>query len=435
MTSAIVLPDTQTLADDGATLGPLPVEATGSMALGQSVASAIGALRANKLRAVLTTLGIIFGVAAVIVVVALGEGAQQAVQARLAGLGTNMLTIFAGSSGGGGIRGGAGSLPSLTEGDVRAIQQQVPEVVGTTPGVTIGGVQVIARNQNWNTQIQGGYPIMFAMQSWQIAAGVAFDDADETSGALVCDLGQTVAANLFGDADPVGQMVLIRNVPFKVKGLLAPKGSSGERDQDDIVLVPFRALQTRLLRGNFVPAIFAQVDTADDVTAAQQEIGDLLRARHHLHPGQADDFTVFDNNQVLQTVQATNATLTWLLTGVAAVSLVVGGIGIMNIMLVSVTERTREIGIRLAVGARRGNILSQFLIEAVLLSVAGGILGIILGSAAASLVSGIAGLTPIITPEAVVLSFAVAGFVGVFFGYYPARRASRLDPIEALRRE
>jgi putative ABC transport system permease protein len=421
--------------DDVATLGPLPAEATGSMALGQSVASAVGALRANKLRAVLTMLGIIFGVAAVIVVVALGEGAQQAVQARLAGLGTNMLTIFAGSSGGGGIKGGAGSLPSLTEGDVLAIQQQVPEVVGATPGVTIGGVQVIARNQNWNTQVQGGYPIMFDMQSWQITAGAAFDDADETSGALVCDLGQTVAATLFGDADPVGQTVLIRNVPFKVKGVLAPKGSGGDRDQDDIVLVPFRALQTRLLRGNFVPTIFAQVDTADDVAAAQQEIGDVLRARHHLRPGQANDFTVFDNNQVLQTVQATSATLTWLLTGVAAVSLVVGGIGIMNIMLVSVTERTREIGIRLAVGARRGNILSQFLIEAVLLSAAGGILGIILGTVAASLVSGVAGVIPIVSLQAVALSFAVAGFVGVFFGYYPARLASRLDPIEALRRE
>jgi putative ABC transport system permease protein len=435
MTSAVVLPDTPTPADDLTALGPLPPEAIGSMALGQSVASAIGALRANKLRAVLTTLGIIFGVAAVIVVVALGEGAQQAVQSRLAGLGTNMLTIFPGSSGGGGIKGGAGSLPSLTEADARAIQQQVPEVIGATPGVSIGGVQVIARNQNWNTQIQGGYPIMFAMQSWQIAAGAAFDDANETSGALVCDLGQTVATNLFGDADPVGQTVLIRNVPFKVKGVLVSKGSGGERDQDDIILVPFSALQTRLLPGNFVPTIFAQVDTADDVAAAQQEIGDVLRARHRLRSGQADDFTVFDNNQVLQTVQSTNATLTWLLTGVAAVSLVVGGIGIMNIMLVSVTERTREIGIRLAVGARRGNILSQFLIEAVLLSAAGGILGIGLGSAAASLVNGIAGITPIVTPEAVALSFAVAAFVGVFFGYYPARRASQLDPIEALRRE
>jgi putative ABC transport system permease protein len=435
MTSAVSLQDTQAPTDEVAALGPLPPGATGSMAVGQSVASALGALRANKLRAVLTMLGIIFGVAAVIVVVALGEGAQQAVQARLAGLGTNMLTIFAGSSGGGGIRGGAGSLPSLTEGDVLAIQQQVAEVVGATPGVTIGGVQVIARNQNWNTQVQGGYPVVFAMQSWEIAAGSAFDDADETSGALVCDLGQTVAANLFGDADPVGQTVLIRNVPFKVKGVLAPKGSGGERDQDDIVLVPFRALQTRLLRGNFVPMILAQVDSADDVTAAQQEIGDVLRARHHLRPSQADDFTVFNNNQVLQTAQATDATLAWLLTGVAAVSLLVGGIGIMNIMLVSVTERTREIGIRLAVGARRGNILSQFLIEAVLLSSAGGILGILLGSAAASLVNGVAGITPIVSLQAVALSFAVAGFVGVFFGYYPARRASRLDPIEALRRE
>jgi putative ABC transport system permease protein len=416
-------------------LGPLPSDTSGSMALGQSIGSALEALKSNKLRAFLTALGIIIGVGAVIVMVGLGEGAQASVQSRLARLGTNLLTIQPGSGNVGGVRQGSGSLPTLNELDVQAIQQQVPGISEITPILESGGVQAQAGNQNWSTTVQAGYPSMLAIQDWEIDQGAAFDNTDETQSALVADIGQTVAKNLFGNANPVGQRIMIRNVPVIVKGTLVSKGSNGFQDQDDIILMPFSTAQIRLFNRPYVNSVSVQVSDPNQIDTIQAEITSLLETRHHIRTGQQDDFRIRNNNQLIQTATDTASTFTFLLAGVAAVSLVVGGIGIMNIMLVSVTERTREIGIRMAVGARKGNILSQFLTEALLLSAAGGIIGIVIGIGTSLIMGRLAGWTTLVTPQAIFLSFGFAAAVGVFFGYYPARKASELNPIEALRYE
>ena len=386
------------------------------------------------MRAFLTMLGIIIGVGAVIVMVALGQGASQSVQARLAGLGTNILSINPGSFGGpGGIQGGAGSRQTLTEADAQAIQRQVAGIAALSPQVSGGNTQVQAGNQNWATQVRAVYPAYVAMNSWNIARGAFFDQSDQNAGALVAVIGQTVATNLYGDADPVGQTILIRNVPMKVKGVLAAKGSNGFQDQDDVVIIPFNTGQVRLFHQTYVQSISVQVRDADQMTTVQAEIGDLLRTRHRLASTTRDDFTIRNNNQIIETVQGTSETMTYLLAGVAAVSLLVGGIGIMNIMLVSVTERVREIGIRTAIGARPGNVLLQFLIEAILLSLIGGAIGVLVGIGGSYALSDLAGWSMAVTWPAIALSFGFAAFVGVFFGYYPARSAARLDPIEALR--
>jgi len=418
-------------------LGPLSSETSGSMAIGQSIASAFEALRMNKLRAFLTALGIIIGVSAVIVMVSLGSGASASIQQRLSGLGTNLLTIQPGSAGPPGqASGGAGSQPTLSEADVVAIQQGIPGLSAVTPILQTSNVQVIAGNQNWSTTVQAGYASIFSIQSWTIASGAAFDNQDEANSALVCDIGKTVATNLFGTTNPVGQQIMVRNVPFTIKGVLASKGSSGFRDEDDVILIPFSTAQIRLFGQTHVNTIYVQVADASQITTVQSELESLLRLQHHLLlASQTDDFRIMNNQQIVQTVQATTQTLTYLLGGIAAVSLVVGGIGIMNIMLVSVTERTREIGIRLAVGARQGNILTQFLIEAVILSVVGGIIGMMLGILGSVILSRLAGWSTLITLPAVLISFGFAALVGIFFGYYPARRASRLDPIDALHYE
>jgi putative ABC transport system permease protein len=423
------------LAQDWAILtSPLPADTRGSIALGQSLGSAVGALWANKMRAVLTMLGIIIGVAAVIIMIALGQGASNSVQARLAGLGTNMLTITPGSQGGpGGVQGGAGSRQSLTEADAIAIQKQIAGVQMVSPNLDGNNVQVQSGNQNWATSIQADYPSYFTLQSWEIARGGPFDQADEDTGALVAVIGQTVATNLYGSTDPVGQTITIRNVPFKVKGVLKTKGSNGFRDQDDLVIIPFSAGQVRLFHLTYVQDIYVQVANADQMTQVQDEINTLLRTRHRLNGTARNDFTVRNNNQIIDTVQGTSQTMTYLLAGVAAVSLLVGGIGIMNIMLVSVTERIREIGIRMAIGAKPGNVLLQFLIEAVLLSLAGGVIGILIGIGGSFALSQLAGWSMSVTWPAIAMSFGFAAFVGVFFGYYPARSAAKLDPIEALR--
>ncbi|HEY3079960.1 MAG TPA: ABC transporter permease, partial [Chloroflexota bacterium] len=418
--------------DWAALVEPLPADTRGSIAFAQSVGSAVDALRANKMRALLTMLGIIIGVGAVIVMVALGDGASRSVQARLAGLGTNMLTINPGSGfGPGQVQGGAGSRQTLTEADALAIQKQVPGIALLTPSRSANATQVQAANKNWSTTVRAYYPSVFQIQSWQIARGAFFDQADQDGNALVAVIGQTVATNLYGDADPVGQTILVRNVAFKVKGVLAAKGSNGFQDQDDVVIIPFSTGQVRLFNQTYVQEIAVQVTSADQISAVQQQITDLLRTRHRLTGTAANDFNVRNNNQIIDTVQGTSETLTYLLAGVAAVSLVVGGIGIMNIMLVSVTERIREIGIRMAIGARPGNILAQFLIEAVLLSLVGGVIGIGLGIGAAVLLGKLAGWSTAVTWPAVAMSFGFAAFVGVFFGFYPARSAARLDPIEA----
>jgi putative ABC transport system permease protein len=413
---------------------PLPGEASGSIALGQSLASSVAAIRANKLRAFLTMLGIIIGVAAVIVMIALGQGASQSVQARLAGLGTNILSILPASFGGpGGVQIGAGARQSLTEADAQAIEKQVAGVAAVSPEISGNNTQVQAGNQNWSTQVRAVYPSYFAMNSWRIAEGAFFDADDQANGALGAVIGQTVATNLYGTADPVGQTITVRNVPMKVKGVLAAKGSNGFQDQDDVVLIPFTTGQVRLFHQTYVRSITVQVKEADQMTTVQEEITYLLRTHHRLQGDAQSDFTVHDNNQLQETVAGTTQTLTYLLAGVAAVSLLVGGIGIMNIMLVSVTERVREIGIRMAIGAKPGNVLLQFLIEAVLLSLVGGAIGILLGVGGSFALAELAGWSMAVTWPAIALSFGFAAFVGVFFGYYPARSAARLDPIEALR--
>jgi putative ABC transport system permease protein len=428
------LPSAATSPDWAILTAPLPESTSGAIGIGQSVGSALTAIRANKMRAFLTMLGIIIGVGAVIIMIALGQGASQSVAARLAGLGTNLLSIMPGSGGGpGGVQGGAGSRQTLTEADAQAIQRQVSGVSALTVEISAGNTQVQAGNQNWATQVRAVYPSYFGMNSWTIGRGAFFDQDDQDSGALVAVIGQTVATNLYGSADPIGQTIMVRNVTMKVKGVLGAKGSNGFQDQDDVVLIPFSTGQVRLFRQSYVGNITVQVADADQITSVQQQITELLRTRHKLTGTAANDFNVRNNNQIQETIAGTTQTMTYLLAGVAAVSLLVGGIGIMNIMLVSVTERIREIGIRMAIGAKPRNVLMQFLIEAVLLSLVGGLIGVLLGVGGSLALARLAGWSMAVTWGAIALSFGFAAFVGVFFGFYPARSASKLDPIEALR--
>jgi putative ABC transport system permease protein len=400
--------------------------------LAMSLPSALEALAANKGRAVLTTLGIIIGVGAVIVMVSLGQGASAQVNARLASLGTNVLTIQPGSSQSGGVRGGAGSVQTLKEGDAQAIAEEVPGVAHVSP-VVQGNAQVIAGNKNWSTRIQGVRPDFFAIQNWQIASGGFFTGEDDASARSVALLGQTAASNLFGDQYPVGQQIRIRNVPFTVIGVLASKGAAGFQDQDDVVLIPFETGQVRMFGQTALNSIQVQGTSGDQMDEVNQDITALLRRRHRLGANQADDFQVRSSNDIVETAQSVSQTMTLLLGGVAGVSLVVGGIGIMNIMLVSVTERTREIGIRMAIGARPGDVLSQFLVEAVVLSVLGGLIGIAIGVGLAIGLPKFVGWATVISYSAIAIAFGFSALIGIFFGLYPARKASQLNPIDALR--
>ena len=393
---------------------------------------ALRALRRNKLRSVLTGLGIIIGVGAVIAMVSIGNGAKAQVESQVASLGQNVITVFSGNFTSGGMRGGWGSAPTLTIEDATAIATELPSVVGVSPEVRDRN-QILANGLNWNTQVLGVGPDYPSIRSWTFAEGTVFTDQDVRSVGKVAVIGKTVADQLFPNQDPIGQTIRIRNIPFTIVGLLAPKGFNlFGQDQDDIVLVPYTSHMKRLSRRTHLNSILVQAVNAASIERAQQEINALLSQRRG---NREPDFTVRTQLELAQTATATTRTMTVFLGFTAGISLVVGGIGIMNIMLVSVTERTREIGIRLAVGAHGRDVLLQFVVEAVLLSSVGGILGILIGVGASEVVRRFVGWPVLVSPFWVILSFGVSAVVGLFFGYYPARKAARLDPIDALRYE
>ena len=391
------------------------------------------ALTRNRMRSALTVLGIVIGVAAVIATLAIGQGARAAVQAQIRALGANTLTVLPGTITAGGVRMGSGGTTTLTPEDATAIKAECPAVDLVAPTVRTG-TQVVWGDQNWNTQVQGTTPEYAQIRQWPMTSGVFISDADVRGGAKVCVLGSKVVQQLYGSADPIGTLVRIKGIPFQVIGVLAFKGGTGfGGDQDDVVLMPITTEQHRLLGITYVNNISVSAVSEPVVDVAVDQITDLLRQRHRIRQGGDADFFIFTQKEVATAAESQSKVMTLLLASVAAVSLLVGGIGIMNIMLVSVTERTREIGIRRAIGAKRRDILLQFLVEAAFLSLAGGAFGVLLGIVAATLITQLARWPTLIQPAAVGIAFAFASAVGLFFGFYPARRASRLDPIDALR--
>ncbi len=396
------------------------------------------ALKVNKMRSALTVLGIIIGVGAVIAMLAVGTGASRRISEQISSMGSNLLIILPGSTTSGGVRMGAGTQPTLNMADSEAIQRECPAVSDVAP-ILSGVAQVVYGHQNWSTGVVGTTPGMLIVRDWPLAAGRPFTEQDVKSATKVCLLGQTVVDNLFGDMDPVGQSIRIKNVPFTVIGVLAPKGQSPHgQDQDDTILVPVATAQKKLFGTSFpgmVRIIMVKAKSTEDLGAAEKQINELLRQRHHIGPKQENDFTVRNLTEIMQAAEQSTEVMTLLLGAIASVSLLVGGIGIMNIMLVSVTERTREIGIRMAIGAKTWDIRLQFIIEALTLSLIGGMAGIIAGISGSKIISMLAGWSTIISPFYVVLAFCFSGLVGIFFGFYPAYKASLLDPIDALRYE
>jgi len=405
-----------------------------------SIRIALRALRVNTLRSTLTMLGIIIGVAAVITMIAVGAGAQARVEEQIRALGSNLIIVLPGSVTAGGVRMGLGSRSTLTEEDAYAIQREIPEVQAAGPALRSGG-QVVFANNNWSTVFYGVTPGYLEARGWAIESGRALEAPDIAGATKVALIGRTVANALFGESDPVGQIIRIRKVPFTVIGVLERKGQSlMGQDQDDVILMPISTLRSRVQgqsqgRLRIVGSISIKVRDSADMPQAEDQIRSILRQRHRLQFSQDDDFWVRNLSEVLQAQEQSSRILTLLLAAVASVSLLVGGIGIMNIMLVSVTERTREIGLRMAVGARARDILSQFLVEAVTLALIGGLLGIVLGIAGSFAIGHLAEWRVELRPDAVLLAVSFAAAVGVFFGFYPARKASRLLPIEALRYE
>ena len=383
-------------------------------------------------------LGMIIGVGAVIAMLAVGTGARQKISEQVASIGSNLLMVLSGASTAGGIRMGSGTQPTLTLSDADAVEKECPSVQAVAP-ILGGTAQIVYGNQNWSTGVTGTSPNMLIVRDWTLSSGRPFSDDDVKSATKVCLIGQTIVDNLFGSIDPIGQVIRIKKIPFTVVGVLEAKGQSPNgQDQDDTIFIPITTAQKKLFGTAFpgmIRLMSVKARSAEDLVKAEKEITDLLRQRHRLSAKQENDFTVRNLTQMLQAAEQSTKVMTILLGAIASVSLIVGGIGIMNIMLVSVTERTREIGIRMAVGAKTWDIRLQFIIEALTLSMIGGIIGIVGGITVSKVLSELAGWSIVVSVFAVLLSFGFSGLVGIFFGFYPAYKASLLDPIEALRYE
>jgi putative ABC transport system permease protein len=405
----------------------------------QTLRVAVRALLRNKLRSVLTTAGVFIGVGAVIAMVSIGEGAKAKVQEAFAAMGSNMLIVLPGTTSSGGAQGGFGSMPTITWDDLRAIQSEVPTVRYAAP-VLRTNAQLMSEDQNWSTSVQGTTPEFLAIRSWPVSRGVPITSSDVESGTKVVVLGQTVVDKLYGpNADPLGQSVRIKNIPFTVVGVLAKKGQSAfGQDYDDAVVVPVSTYMAKIQGGlkNYISGVLLVGATSqEDTSRAEIQISNLLRDRHHLQAGSDDDFSIRNLTELAASQQEGTKTMTTLLASIAFVSLLVGGIGIMNIMLVSVTERTREIGLRMAVGAKPRNVLLQFLVEALTLSTTGGLIGVGIGLGGASWMASKFGWPTLMRPDIIVIAVGFSAAVGIIFGLYPAYKASQLDPIDALRYE
>lgn len=399
---------------------------------------ALRSLKVNKMRSILTSLGIIIGVAAVIIMLSVGEGAKGKISKQIESMGSNLLMVMSGSSTSGGVRVGGGSQPTLKITDAKAILKDCPSVLEVAPVVS-EVKQIVFSNQNWSTAVMGITPSYLRIKTWGVDAGRTITEEDVKNSTKVALLGSTVTTNLFGDLDPVGKTIRIAGMPFKVAGILQKKGQSGMgQDQDDSILIPITTAQKKLFGTEFpgvIKYMQIQAKSGDVLDSAEEEVKLLLRERHNIGKNKDDDFTVRNFTQMMETIKQVTATMTILLGSIASVSLLVGGIGIMNIMLVSVTERTKEIGIRMAIGAKAMDIRIQFLIEALLLSLAGGLVGIIIGVSISKLIQFSTELTIIISPFSILLSVGFSALVGVGFGFYPAYKASQLNPIDALRYE
>ena len=405
-----------------------------------SMRIAFRALTMNKLRSALTMLGIVIGVASVIATVAIGSGASQRIQDQIASIGSNIIIITPGSTSSAGVRLGPGNAATLSEADARDIPAECPDVALTAPYVR-GGAQVVNGNNNWATTVYGVTPDYLTIRQLSVADGAEFAQQDVDSANKVAVLGKTPVDNLFGGADPIGQTIRIKNVPFTVVGVLTPKGQSAQgQDQDDVILLPISSAKRKVIgarsaNADAVDLIMMQAKSGGQIQAAQDEAEGLLRQRHHLQPSEDNDFSIRNLQELFAAQEASSSIMAMMLAAVASVSLVVGGIGIMNIMLISVRERTREIGLRQAIGAKTRDILTQFLVEAITLSIAGGFAGVLLGISVSALISRLAGWATSVGPGAVALAVFFSALVGIGFGYYPARKAAFLDPIEALRSE